>query len=508
MSTPKERAYAILNRALRVHVNNTLTQRYGSNWQQHQEVTGRVGAQCAELYHRSPLKLLHDLWDLGFASTVLNRTDIATLLQHGGPLSEWDLNLMLQILSGIAAHDELAELKLACAAQEANPLAGIAMLGGAAAAGSLVTSDPGNEGESVKNASSVNTHNISGHEAISVGEMSGINPLCSGNVANEGDNRAVGDASVDNISNTNNSDSNNSTSANSRTANSSTCINSNNNSNSNSRNKYTEEPVEWECSDSTDDCEQDNPFICPITLQVMEDPVITPQGITFERKAIMDWIEKKHTCPLTNKPLTADMLITCYTLRNAIAEYNKLKDAQHCKRGNSTKRHSSATSIATTTTTTTSLQRNPPTLRIAVANNISHDVEVWNTTKICSTDRCADYPEGSRYIVFPESANFFIDRCTGYIQIENRGDNPVTLFSRERGTVPGWSTVSNPSNVGARVVGSYVLQPHTKQGFDFKGFYCIEIPYNDIKMHDIDLLVYGFANKGGGKGNWLKMADG
>ena len=33
-----------------------------------------------------------------------------------------------------------------------------------------------------------------------------------------------------------------------------------------------------------EDDDKESPFMCPITLQVMTDPVITPQGICFERE--------------------------------------------------------------------------------------------------------------------------------------------------------------------------------------------------------------------------------
>lgn len=33
-----------------------------------------------------------------------------------------------------------------------------------------------------------------------------------------------------------------------------------------------------------EESENENPFLCPITMQIMSDPVITPHGICFERK--------------------------------------------------------------------------------------------------------------------------------------------------------------------------------------------------------------------------------
>ena len=64
-------------------------------------------------------------------------------------------------------------------------------------------------------------------------------------------------------------------------------------------------------------------FICPINQTLMEDPVITPYGTTYERSAILNWLKKHDTDPLTKKRLTKDMLITNYALRSAIQEYKQ-----------------------------------------------------------------------------------------------------------------------------------------------------------------------------------------
>ncbi len=64
-------------------------------------------------------------------------------------------------------------------------------------------------------------------------------------------------------------------------------------------------------------------FICPINQTIMEDPVITPYGTTYERSAILDWLKKHNTDPLTKKKLSKDMLITNYALRSAIQEYKE-----------------------------------------------------------------------------------------------------------------------------------------------------------------------------------------
>lgn len=44
-------------------------------------------------------------------------------------------------------------------------------------------------------------------------------------------------------------------------------------------------------------------YECPITLEIMKDPVKTIYGHRYERKNIINWIKANGTCPLTRKPL-------------------------------------------------------------------------------------------------------------------------------------------------------------------------------------------------------------
>jgi len=45
-------------------------------------------------------------------------------------------------------------------------------------------------------------------------------------------------------------------------------------------------------------------FACPLTLQVMEDPVRDKCGHNFERKAITEWLQQHDSCcPISRKPL-------------------------------------------------------------------------------------------------------------------------------------------------------------------------------------------------------------
>lgn len=56
-------------------------------------------------------------------------------------------------------------------------------------------------------------------------------------------------------------------------------------------------------------------FICPLTLNIMRDPVMIKSGHSFERSAIFKWIQKGHdTCPLTRQPLGISGLVTNHAL--------------------------------------------------------------------------------------------------------------------------------------------------------------------------------------------------
>ncbi|CAL9147379.1 E3 ubiquitin-protein ligase PUB23-like [Musa acuminata AAA Group] len=52
-------------------------------------------------------------------------------------------------------------------------------------------------------------------------------------------------------------------------------------------------------------------FLCPISLQVMEDPVTISTGVSYDRASIDRWLTvyEHHTCPVTNQHLT-DLTLT------------------------------------------------------------------------------------------------------------------------------------------------------------------------------------------------------
>lgn len=67
-------------------------------------------------------------------------------------------------------------------------------------------------------------------------------------------------------------------------------------------------------------------FKCPISLEIMSDPVILSSGHTFDRSSIQRWLDAGHrTCPVTKLPLPEHpTLIPNHALRSLISNYTLL----------------------------------------------------------------------------------------------------------------------------------------------------------------------------------------
>lgn len=66
-----------------------------------------------------------------------------------------------------------------------------------------------------------------------------------------------------------------------------------------------------------------NEFLCPISQEIMKDPVLTIDGFCFDRRQIQEWFNKgKKTNPLTGKELPSTTLIENRSLRNVIEHHN------------------------------------------------------------------------------------------------------------------------------------------------------------------------------------------
>jgi len=62
-------------------------------------------------------------------------------------------------------------------------------------------------------------------------------------------------------------------------------------------------------------------YICPITQQVMLDPVLAADGRNYEREAIETWLATHNTSPITNEALESKKLTPNFDKRSDILEY-------------------------------------------------------------------------------------------------------------------------------------------------------------------------------------------
>jgi hypothetical protein len=66
-----------------------------------------------------------------------------------------------------------------------------------------------------------------------------------------------------------------------------------------------------------------NDFICPISHEIMEDPVITCDGYSYEKIHITQWIRQRPANPLTNVLLPNVNLIPNHSLKGAIIDFTE-----------------------------------------------------------------------------------------------------------------------------------------------------------------------------------------
>ncbi|KAL1345336.1 hypothetical protein HN51_019094 [Arachis hypogaea] len=88
-------------------------------------------------------------------------------------------------------------------------------------------------------------------------------------------------------------------------------------------------------------------FRCPISLELMQDPVIVSTGQTYERSCIKKWLEAGHgTCPKTQQTLSSTVLTPNYVLRSLIAQWCEANGVEPPKRPSSSRTDKSASACS------------------------------------------------------------------------------------------------------------------------------------------------------------------
>ena len=69
---------------------------------------------------------------------------------------------------------------------------------------------------------------------------------------------------------------------------------------------------------------------CPITGEPMKEPMVDPEGVSYEKEAILEWLSRNSTSPITRNVLRPDQLVPNRALRDLLDELNdeeKLEDS-------------------------------------------------------------------------------------------------------------------------------------------------------------------------------------
>jgi hypothetical protein len=104
-------------------------------------------------------------------------------------------------------------------------------------------------------------------------------------------------------------------------------------------------------------------FECPLTLEIMKDPVTDALGYTYERHAIESWLQDHNTSPATNEELPHQMLVTNSILFQKIqnmpqTERLRRQNRQDGKRGRNAATRSAQVSASIEASAVTNLSGN------------------------------------------------------------------------------------------------------------------------------------------------------
>ena len=64
-------------------------------------------------------------------------------------------------------------------------------------------------------------------------------------------------------------------------------------------------------------------YLCPLTMDLMMEPLLSREGHNYERDAILNWVAEHGTSPLTRQPLRPSHLVRNRTLETKINFFRK-----------------------------------------------------------------------------------------------------------------------------------------------------------------------------------------
>lgn len=69
-------------------------------------------------------------------------------------------------------------------------------------------------------------------------------------------------------------------------------------------------------------------LLCPITHELMEEPVIAEDGHTYEKAAIVEWFRNRNSSPMTNERLKSTQVIPNVLVHAIISDYKESREEQ------------------------------------------------------------------------------------------------------------------------------------------------------------------------------------
>ena len=80
----------------------------------------------------------------------------------------------------------------------------------------------------------------------------------------------------------------------------------------------------WACADTHHKVTPPGEYTCPISCELMVDPVFTATGQTYERECIVRWLRAKQTDPISNAKLPNKKLVPNISLRGLILQWREV----------------------------------------------------------------------------------------------------------------------------------------------------------------------------------------
>lgn len=62
-------------------------------------------------------------------------------------------------------------------------------------------------------------------------------------------------------------------------------------------------------------------YLCPITTDIMTDPVLCTDGHVYEKTAIQQWLSAHNTSPITKAVVCRNTIIPCFALKSLIQDF-------------------------------------------------------------------------------------------------------------------------------------------------------------------------------------------